>query len=1391
MKKLLPILFLLFSASIFAQVPTTSGVTTNVTCNGLCDGSIDITVIGGTQPYSYMWSTGASTEDAFGLCTGTYVVTVIDDSGLVDVTAYTIIEPTVLIATLSGNPYTCAGTCWGYQALNVSGGTAAYTYLWPDSSNSSTHFTLCVGPGTVLITDANGCQDSVNYTINQSNINSFFSNSGIYYTMTIPTFTFYDETTADTLIHNTYWDFGDGTTLDMYPGNYTATVTHMYQDTASSHNICLTVMDTMGCSDTFCKVVSMDTTVNPCTADFTYYEDTTTANSIVFSDMAIADTAINNWLWDFGDGTIDNITLYPTHTYASAGNYTVCYTIYTVSSCSSTTCMVIQVDDHCTNGIQDGDETGIDCGGADCAPCSSGGVTISTTNVTCNGLADGSATATPIDSTANYTYGWSDGQTASTATGLMAGTYNLSVYDDTVMIDIQVVTIVEPVVLTLSLISWNNGCSNNCQGYIQSAPNGGAFSYTYSWNTGDVTSSIDNLCANEYSLILTDANGCTAFDTVVITEPDTSIMVNVATKDVSCTGGNDGSATVNVSNSLDYITMWSNGQMGATAYNLAAGSYSVVVMDSMWGCTDSLIFSIGEPDSGCVDRSMISGFVYVDDDENCDFDSTEVTQSNWLVMMTPGPFYATTDADGNYSFIVDSGSYEITLVANYNYNPYWSVSCPVSQTYTIDVDSADIISGVNFGVVDTSSIVSGYVYSDANSNCSADSGEASLVRWYVCAVSSSSQYLYTTTDTNGYYQFNLGVDTYEIRIIPQSERWTAICPSTETYSVTIGSANETHSDKNFAMFRPDNCADPYFYIYQSNIRPCFNTYTYAAIYNWTGDSVNNAEVEITFDEYVTPQYGYVYIVNYYDSSYYSYNYSWTYDSLVIDNSNYNDTSKVLTLNFGNLSGYSYAWVWLVDTVYCDPVGIMGLTQCIEGVLTADNICSSIPVADTTWDKSSVAVEGWCIDDSLAHFVIYNTGENGNGDMDGTSEYRIYVNNSLAQADSFQIVGGDSLVLEFAAFGNTIRLEADQRPGHPGNSRPRETIEGCGTDSAGSVVLGLVNSVDQDDEDFYVSIWCAEITNSYDPNDKASVPEGITDNHYIKSTDNIEYKIRFQNTGTDTAFTVVIRDTLSPSLDPGSIKSGASSHDYQFKLYGDGILEWKFKNILLPDSNVNEPASHGFIMYTAEQKDGNAEGTVIENTAGIYFDFNPAVVTNTVSLTVSDTVFINKKFFPCEKPVGGFGYIDNELVVTFSDSSLNNDTYYWDFGDGSNDNTQNPVHTYDADGTYDVTLVTSNDCGSDTTSRSITVQKTGLEEVSSRVQIYPNPNNGQMFIDLGENFNEVISITIHNIIGETVYETIDIDERRTSLDLSEHMEGIYLVEIKTSTESFMKKLMLTK
>ncbi|MBK8498378.1 MAG: VCBS repeat-containing protein [Flavobacteriales bacterium] len=143
--------------------------------------------------------------------------------------------------------------------------------------------------------------------------------------------------------------------------------------------------------------------------------------------------------------------------------------------------------------------------------------------------------------------------------------------------------------------------------------------------------------------------------------------------------------------------------------------------------------------------------------------------------------------------------------------------------------------------------------------------------------------------------------------------------------------------------------------------------------------------------------------------------------------------------------------------------------------------------------------------------------------------------------------------------------------------------------------------------------------AFDPNDKLVTPVGYGSAGAVPiDLDHLDYTIRFQNTGTDTALNVVLVDALDPSLRWESMQVLAASHPLtSISVDESGVATFRFNHILLPDSNVNEPASHGFIKYSIEPVTGAPHGTEITNTAAIYFDLNAPVITNTTLNTLVD------------------------------------------------------------------------------------------------------------------------------------------------------------------------------
>lgn len=281
-----------------------------------------------------------------------------------------------------------------------------------------------------------------------------------------------------------------------------------------------------------------------------------------------------------------------------------------------------------------------------------------------------------------------------------------------------------------------------------------------------------------------------------------------------------------------------------------------------------------------------------------------------------------------------------------------------------------------------------------------------------------------------------------------------------------------------------------------------------------------------------------------------------------------------------------------------------------------------------------------------------------------------------------------------------------------------TVQLPGSNLVGDTLIDHVSIIALDDLDDTTHVFSTDQTRihgcSFDPNDKQASPAGIGELGILPvTTDQLDYTIRFQNTGTDTAYSVVIQDQLDVPLDRSSVHVlGYSSPPTHVQVEQDGGLLVRFDNILLPDSGADVSGSQGFITFRIGLQEGLPNFTEIINTAGIYFDNNDAVVTNTTINTLVD----------CDLFTATIGWFDIDLLQA-SDA----DGFQW-FLDGDSLIGENEEFlTISIPGSYTVATSSIYGCSSVSEPYQVIALGTKLRE-GYALYLAPNPtSNGTVLV----------------------------------------------------------------
>ncbi|MCF8220304.1 MAG: gliding motility-associated C-terminal domain-containing protein [Cryomorphaceae bacterium] len=580
-----------FVISLFISQPTqlfSSISAQNVSCFNAGNGSATVIPTGGTPGYQYLWSTGDTLASTNNLVPGLYSVTVTDTNGCQTTNQITITQPNLLVASSSiSSPIFCFG---GNATVDVSaiGGTQPYT--------GTGSFLQSAGTQTYYVTDGNGCIDSTTITVTQPN-----------------------QLVASVIQTSNILCFGGTATVDVSALGGTVAYNGIGTFTVSAGWNNFSVTDNYGCLDTTSIYITQPTLL--------------VANAVLVSPV----------LCNGGNAVINISASGGTPGYVGQGNVTVIagtytYTVSDTNGCiANTTITVVQPNPlqaiaNITSPIVCNAGTGVitvsGTGGTapytgsgtftvpagtytyslvDANGCSSAvtititqppvlSLSLTQTNVNCNGFATGAITANPAGGQGPYTYLWSNNQTTQTVSNLLAGAYSVVVTDNLGCTINGNTTITQPLAPILLQESHTNIlCFGNNTGSIDLSVSGGTSPYTYSWSNSSTTQDIQNLIAGTYNVTVTDANGCIAVMSIVVTQPAFPLTVGYTVTNVSCFGYTDGAIDVTPQGGTGPFTyFWTTGQSSEDLNNIPPGQYIVAITDAN-NCVSSAQITVTQP----------------------------------------------------------------------------------------------------------------------------------------------------------------------------------------------------------------------------------------------------------------------------------------------------------------------------------------------------------------------------------------------------------------------------------------------------------------------------------------------------------------------------------------------------------------------------------------------------------------------------------------------------------------------------------------------------------------------------------------------------------------------------------------------------------------------------
>ncbi|MCX6199950.1 MAG: T9SS type A sorting domain-containing protein [Bacteroidetes bacterium] len=897
---------------------------------------------------------------------------------------------------------------------------------------------------------------------------------------------------------------------------------------------------------------------------------------------------------------------------------------------------------------------------------------INTIDALCFGQCDGAAFLTPTGAAAFFQ--WSNGDTAQNPINLCAGTYDVTILDNGYLpLDTLTATILEPSMINFGFTMTNVSCFGGFDGSVVLNANGGTPPYSYNWSNGMTGAFGFNLNAGNYFVTITDMNGCTATNVFGVAQPNPIAIALLDSASTTCASCDGSAHSVATGGSSPYTFIWSNGATTQTLTSLCVGTYTLTLVDAN-GCSASASSSISAPTT--LSATQISNHI------DCDHpvSNAVLTINNGIA-----PYYiswgdGTQDSsqlsnvlnhvyvtEGVYDILYNDGSGCGSYILDTIFNNGLVVSIGVIQQPTCvgtnigrlkaypaqgsppyfflwstgsTADSTSNLSSGNYSLTVTDSTgcmtTTSYYLNDVSSlTANAIGTSASCINSNM-----GSAMIYVNGGTPGY--------TYLWGTAPPQTTQVAtnIAPGHYGFTVTdavgcmvANTANIAFTSYSFytyiSLTAPSNCgiSNGSLDAYPSGGTP---PYTYLWSNNQTtqtasGLGVGNYTVTVT-DAGGCSSTGTTYLSSTCYNTISGNIFNDANGNCIYDSADTNLSGYYVSATNGNITEWGSAWSGGHYTILVHDTGTFTVTLHNYSYGSCGNLtpCGNVnPVhfgsfnnvsSNNNFGFSSAAGfdlalhPGWTSANpgfSKDYWIFYYnqsyTPFTGNATVSFQYDANLTYNSCDPPLPTHNLA---TRTLSWVVNG----VSSWDLRGHCHFTVSPSTPAGYHLQSDFWITPTAGDCDSSNNHQHYAEL----VASSMDPNEKEVEPAGAI----LEEDSVLTYTIHFQNTGTDTTWFVILKDTLDANLDVASVRNLASSHTYsEFNISGKGILTWVFNPVFLVDSATNEQASKAFVKFSVKKKSNLPVGTRISNSASIVFDYNSPILTNTVTDTVSEPNYI--------------------------------------------------------------------------------------------------------------------------------------------------------------------------